>query len=190
MKVFRTGAVAALISALAILVSAQTKTVTNADLEKYREKRIDAQRDLRENYEELGFSSPEERQERIEESRRQRAELVQDLRERDRLQAERDYAAAQANQPQPVFPYPNPNFVDYGDRYAPSYLYYRFYYPNRYKYPNGYNRGFTRFGDGRYEPGRFRTLRRMIRKATNGDSRPVSVAAVSSNLSTSWRDTS
>ncbi|REJ77871.1 MAG: hypothetical protein DWQ47_16045 [Acidobacteria bacterium] len=165
MKVFRTGVVAALTCALAIVVSGQTKTVTNADLEKYREKRIEAEKDLNENYEELGFSSPEERQHRIEESRRQRAELVRDLRERDRLQAEHDYAAAQAARDQAVFPYPNPNFVDYGGRYAPSYLYYRFYYPNRYK---RYNRGFTRYGNRRYEPGQFRTLRRLMRNARRG----------------------
>ena len=126
MNFFRTGAVAALTLGLAFVVSAQTRTITNADLQKYREKRIEAQRDLEENYEELGFSSPEERQRRIEESRRQRAELVRDLKERDRIQAEREYAAAQAAQDQPVYPYPTPSLVDYGGRYAPSYLYYRF----------------------------------------------------------------
>ena len=39
---------------------AQTKTVTNADLEKFRQKRLQAEREYRENYERLGFPSPEE----------------------------------------------------------------------------------------------------------------------------------
>ena len=36
------------------------RTVTNTDLEKFKQKRLNAERDLRENYEKLGFPSPEE----------------------------------------------------------------------------------------------------------------------------------
>ena len=44
----------------AFAVGAQTKKVTNADLEKYRTERLKAEKDLRENYAKLGFPSPEE----------------------------------------------------------------------------------------------------------------------------------
>ncbi len=57
------------------IVSAQNRTVTNGDLQKHRAKRLAAERDLRENYEKLGFPSPEELQRQIEQSRRERAEL-------------------------------------------------------------------------------------------------------------------
>ena len=45
-------------------VSAQTarRTVTNADLEKFRQKRLAAEQNYRDNYERLGFPSPEELQ--------------------------------------------------------------------------------------------------------------------------------
>lgn len=54
---------------------AQTPTVTNADLEKFRQKRIKAEREYRENYEKMGFPSPEELEAQIEQSRIERAEL-------------------------------------------------------------------------------------------------------------------
>lgn len=38
---------------------AQTKTVTNADLEKFRQKRLQNEKNYRENYQRLGFPSPE-----------------------------------------------------------------------------------------------------------------------------------
>ena len=49
-------------------VSAQTakKTITNADLEKFRQKRLAAEQNYRDNYERLGFPSPEELAERNE----------------------------------------------------------------------------------------------------------------------------
>ncbi|CAN5662031.1 hypothetical protein BH20ACI4_BH20ACI4_08220 [soil metagenome] len=49
-----------LIFSVSALAFAQTKTVTNADLEKFRQKRLQAEREYRENYERLGFPSPEE----------------------------------------------------------------------------------------------------------------------------------
>lgn len=39
---------------------AQIKTVTNADLEKFRQKRLQSEKEYRENYERLGLPSPEE----------------------------------------------------------------------------------------------------------------------------------
>ncbi len=38
----------------------ETKTVTNAELEKFKQKRLQSEKDLRENYEKLGFPTPEE----------------------------------------------------------------------------------------------------------------------------------
>ncbi len=49
-----------LIFSLSIIATAQKKTVTNADLEKYRQKRLQADQKYRENYERLGMPSPEE----------------------------------------------------------------------------------------------------------------------------------
>ena len=61
----------------------QTKTITNADLEKYRQKRLAAERDYEENYYKKGFPSPEELE-------RQNEESGQDLIEySERLRAER-----------------------------------------------------------------------------------------------------
>lgn len=73
-----------LIFSVSSLTFAQTKTVTNANLEKYRQKRVRAEREYRENYKKLGFPSPEELERQIEESRLEREELSA------RLQAEKD----------------------------------------------------------------------------------------------------
>jgi len=64
----------------AIAINAQTDTVTNRDLEKYRTERLKAEADLRENYERLGFASPEERARLDAESTRATAELSARLR--------------------------------------------------------------------------------------------------------------
>lgn len=84
---------------LAAGVSAQA-TVTNADLEKFRQKRLAAEKELRENYAKLGFPSPEELERQNAESARERDELSARL-ERERLERERIAAEyrAQANQP-------------------------------------------------------------------------------------------
>lgn len=84
-----------LISVTAFSAAAQQRrTVTNDNLEKYRQKRVAAERDLRENYERLGFPSPEEMDRQIEESRQARAELAERLRtenlEREQLNLERE----------------------------------------------------------------------------------------------------
>ena len=73
-------------------VFAQTKTVTNADLEKFRQKRLEAERQLREKYAEMGFPSPEEREKQ---NARQRAELeeVSERFRRERLEAQNDIIA-------------------------------------------------------------------------------------------------
>ncbi|MBC7798227.1 MAG: hypothetical protein H7Z37_15250, partial [Pyrinomonadaceae bacterium] len=80
--------------------SAQNRTVTNEDLEKFRQKRLSAERDLRENYERLGFPSPEELEKQIEQSRVERTELSARLRaenlERERITLERQIAEYEA----------------------------------------------------------------------------------------------
>lgn len=102
---------------------AQTKVVTNADLEKFRQKRLKAEKELRENYQELGFPSPEEMERREEKSRREKTDLANELREK-RLVREN----------QPVYNYyptsdtqnysdSNRGFVDYGRYYSSSYFY-------------------------------------------------------------------
>jgi len=165
MRSTTTGFCTALVLVFAATAFSQTKSVTNADLEKFRVKRLAAEKELRENYEQLGFPSPEELAKQEEESRRARAAIVQDLRRREVEEARREYEAAQQALPVTVFPYPNPSFVDYGGRLAPSYLYYRSYYPYGVRrYPGNYRYGNYRFG--REEPGRFRTFRRMWRDAT------------------------
>lgn len=95
------------------VATAQSRTVTNTDLDKYRQPRIKAEQDLRENYERLGFPSPEERAKRDEASRKALIELSDKLRqerlERERIQAERQaevsraawaYRAVQPTRPQ------------------------------------------------------------------------------------------
>ena len=77
--------------------TAQARTVTNLDLEKYRVERNKAAADLRENYAKLGFSSPEMLERRRIESRSETEKLSAALRaeriERERIAAEREESA-------------------------------------------------------------------------------------------------
>lgn len=82
-------------------IMAQTKTVTNADLSKYSQERVKAEKDLRENYAKLGFSSPEEIERRNKSDANDRSELSARLHleelERQRIEAEREAAARLAD---------------------------------------------------------------------------------------------
>jgi hypothetical protein len=49
-----------LIFSLAVVSSAQVRTVTNTTLQKFQQQRLAAEREYRDNYERLGFPSPEE----------------------------------------------------------------------------------------------------------------------------------
>jgi TolA-binding protein len=96
-----------LIFSVAAVALAQTKTVTNADLEKFRQKRLEAERDYRENYAKLGFPSPQELEKQIAEEQRELGELSDRLRaerlERERteaLKAQIDWLASQNNSQQ------------------------------------------------------------------------------------------
>ena len=79
-------------------VFAQGKTVTNDDLSKYKQDRIKAEAELRNNYAKLGFPSPEERARRDAESAKETAELSAKLRN-ERLERERIEAQNAANAP-------------------------------------------------------------------------------------------
>ncbi|MBS1794869.1 MAG: hypothetical protein JSS81_13500 [Acidobacteria bacterium] len=61
-----------LTAAAALPLMAQTRTITNDDLEKYRRERVEAEKKLNERYAEMGFPSPAERQREID---RKRAEM-------------------------------------------------------------------------------------------------------------------
>ena len=117
------------ILAAVIAAAAQTKTVTNFDLEKYAQERVKAEKDLWENYAKLGFASPEEMQRRNATDAKEREELAARLRrehtERERIEAEREandraaaayynYLRSQQREPQ----YAEPSyFWSYGRRY-------------------------------------------------------------------------
>ena len=96
-----------LTSILAVVIAgvvgyAQAPTITNSDLDKYRSQRIKAETDLRENYDRLGFPSPEERARRDAESAKASAELSAKLRA-ERIERERVDAARMAqSQPPPI----------------------------------------------------------------------------------------
>lgn len=70
-----------LILALSFPVAAQTKTVTNGDLEKFRQERLRAEEDYRENYAKRGLPSPEEIERINDQKRRELSELATELRE-------------------------------------------------------------------------------------------------------------
>lgn len=70
----------------------QSKVVTNADLEKYRQKRLQDEKDYSENYTKMGFPSPQELQNHFEKSKTERdalsARLANERLERERIEAE------------------------------------------------------------------------------------------------------
>jgi hypothetical protein len=68
------------------------KTITNADLEKYRQKRLQAEREYIENYEKLGFPSPEELSEQRAEREAENEEAILRRRE-ERLETAGDFKA-------------------------------------------------------------------------------------------------
>ncbi len=54
----------------------QSRTVTNTDLEKYKQKRLKAEKDYNDNYARMGFPSPEELQKQVEKNRVEREALA------------------------------------------------------------------------------------------------------------------
>lgn len=102
-----------------VAVSAQVKTVTNADLEKFRQERLKNEKDYRENYARLGLPSPEELQRRNEQSAKERTELSNRLRAERLEQERREALAAQGslyvvpNNVQPRRYYQSPYYFGY-----------------------------------------------------------------------------
>ena len=116
------------IAATAISSMAQTKTIKNADLEKYRQARLTAERDYRENYERLGMPSQAELDRRREQSRIETERLSEKLRsaelERERMDVLRDSYA------QPSISYSRAPSQNHS--YLPAYYW---SYANRYRSP-------------------------------------------------------
>ncbi|MCW5960930.1 MAG: hypothetical protein KIS76_12270 [Pyrinomonadaceae bacterium] len=111
------------------------RTITNADLEKFKVKRIAAERDLRENYEKLGFPSPEEMERRRktadEELEKLSEKLLRERLERERVMFEQQFLQSQSN-PDVFFINNNSN-----DTYRPLIYSGSFYrYPRYYRYKN------------------------------------------------------
>lgn len=69
-----------LIFGLSCFGFAQTKTVTNADLEKFRQKRLKAEKEYQENYQRLGLPSPEELAERNKQNLKELIQFSEQLR--------------------------------------------------------------------------------------------------------------
>jgi hypothetical protein len=85
-----------LIFVVSNIVSAQTakKTVTNADLEKFKQKRLQAEKEYRAKHKERGMPSPEELEKQIAANNREREELSQRLQQEK--QQSQDYWQSQA----------------------------------------------------------------------------------------------
>lgn len=149
------------------------RTVTNSDLEKFKQKRLIAERDLRENYEKLGFPSPEE----LEKQRKANDEVRQKLSERllrERLQREQSqieqlYWQSQNNSD--VYYVQDSNGYGYYPYYSGSYYNYprraNFYYGNRYQQNRSYVTGGGYAIDGRYFP-QFNNYNPVVRIKTPG----------------------
>ncbi len=137
--------------------SAQNRSVTNTDLEKFRQKRLQAEREYRENYEKLGLPSPEELDKRRVQNGKELAALSARLQnensERQRREREDAYREAQilvlrgnANQYNQGSYYGN-GYYSSGFFGYPYYGYSNGYYGNRY-YNNRFRNG-DGFGRGR-----------------------------------------
>ena len=81
-----------LVISLTAIGFAQVRTITNATLDKFTQKRLAADRDYRDNYARMGFPSPEELDRQRDEDMRARLELADQLRqarlEKERLELE------------------------------------------------------------------------------------------------------
>lgn len=85
-------AIVILVLTAAFSAFAQTRTVTNADLEKFRQQRVESERKLKERYAEMGFPSPEQLERQNRERREAMEEYSDELRER-RLMSQNDIVA-------------------------------------------------------------------------------------------------
>jgi hypothetical protein len=142
--------------AAGIPVFGQTKTVTNADLEKFRQERLKAEAEYRANYARWGFPSPEERDRQREQNLKEAAERIvqarSDALEQERIDLERRRLDAEFNYSRspiyvPVRSFSSPYFINY----APYGFYYSRPFRPRTRVPVP---GFGNFGGQKVRPGR------------------------------------
>jgi|SRR5215218_2400350 len=129
------------------------RTVTNTDLDRFKQKRLAGEKEYQEHYAELGFPSPDELDRQIEQSRVVHEELSAKLRQErlererldlDRAKAEAEIAAAYAAaQPE-----------TYNSGYSPYYGYGGYGYGG-YGYGSYYSGFDGRFGNRPFFGGRF-----------------------------------
>lgn len=154
--------------ATAISTSAQSRVVTNADLQIYKQKRVKADAEYRQNYAELGFSSVEEfdrnREARRLESEERLVKLRNEMIDRERLDFERRRIEETTYQYYPSGGTAFPNYyslpliyLGYGARYRPHFR------------RNGHQQG-GYFGGGRFWPlgGRSRPQPLILRPRLRG----------------------
>ena len=139
---FRIAILMCFIFAAATSLAAQTRrSVTNADLEKYKQARLGAEREYRENYERLGLPSPEELELRRRRDRAETEALAERLRS-DRISQERIQAEREASEQTAAVYARSLQQQNAGQYYQPGYLNdpgYFWSYGRRYQYPRGQN---------------------------------------------------
>ena len=133
-------AVIALAAAVPAFSQRAVRTVTNADLEVYRQERLRAERDYAANYDKMGFPSPEELKAQIEKSRLEHEALAARL-AAERLQ--REQMEMELYKPLPPPDQENIYIVPQQER------------PNYYGYPGGIFDPWYRY------PGRYRRFPRF-----------------------------
>jgi hypothetical protein len=113
-----------LVALTAVVSVAQARrTVTNSDLERYRQQRVAAEQELRTDYSRLGFASPEERARQNMVSEQQLMELSERLKqerlERERMELEREQMMLMMFPPSP---YGFNDTVQIGDQFLPTFF--------------------------------------------------------------------
>lgn len=128
-----------------ISVFAQTKTVTNADLEKFRAERLRVEKEYRENYAKWGMPSPEELEKRRQESAAELAATAERLRAE---RAEQERFEAQQRQQAEFYNYlrlvNTPVQQQYSSPYVYNYAPYGFYRSRTFNR----QRNFQQYGPG------------------------------------------
>lgn len=135
--------------------SQQARTVTNTDLEKYKQQRLKAEKDYSDNYARMGFPSPEELQKQIEKSRVERealaARLAAERIQRERAEAAREDAIRSSQQNIYVVPGGQPD-GGYFYGYPNPYFYRRHFRPMRYSPPISVGNGIPINNSNFYQP--------------------------------------
>lgn len=145
-----------LIFAFSSVAFAQMKTVTNADLEKFRQKRLEAEREYAENYKKLGFPSPEKlEQKRIEdeknliaysqdlETRRIQREAIQKESEIQTLRAQNEFLQTLLNNANNQSNENNVQYLPYYNYGSPPFYYFNRRFTNNGVFTNRYGNLFN-----------------------------------------------